>query len=184
MTEEKTKELYDLFKEAEICIKETEYTNVEGFYLPAVNELRYSLKHLIDYLKNQNNDDFVECKAHISRAMLDALEVRVVFVLEKIRRFRRLYTFVSIPKVINNWSDILNELEDTRLLLSLEGDESRATKLKNAIDKLEKILRTTENAKPELNKILFSGFFKLLGGIIAFLASLIVIYNFILCCII
>jgi hypothetical protein len=111
--------------------------------------------------------------------MYDALEVRIIILMERTRRFRRLYYFVFIPKVITNWLDIVNELEDTKSLLSLDdGAKSRADKLKNAIQRLEQISKTLENAKPELNKILFINIFKLLAGFITFLASLAVLYNF------
>ena len=172
-------ELYSLIEEAENCIKEAEYVKNEGFYLPSINELRYSLRHLIQYIKDNRSDDLVECKAHIKRSMYDALEVRIIILMERTRRFRRLYYFVFIPKVITNWLDIVNELEDTKSLLSLDdGAKSRADKLKNAIQRLEQISKTLENAKPELNKILFINIFKLLAGFITFLASLAVLYNF------
>lgn len=180
MTKEEINELYELFKEAETNIKLAELDgNSQGFSLPSINELRYAFKHLTIYLKEDKIEEFTECKAHIKRAICDALEMRIIISLERIRLFDSRYRFVSISPVIPNWIDLRRKLENAKESLAF-NDESkeRITVLKDSLKSVKEVLETIEAARSELNKILFKRFFSVIGAIIAFLAACLTIYNF------
>jgi len=182
MTKEEINELYELFKEAETNIKLAELDgNSQGFSLPSINELRYAFKHLTIYLKEDKLEEFTECKAHIKRAICDALEMRIIISLERIRLFDSRYRFVSISPVIPNWIDLRRKLENAKESLAFcDESKERITVLKDSLKSVKDVLETIEAARSELNKILFRRFFSVIGTIIAFLAACLTIYNFLL----
>jgi len=178
MTKDEIDELNELFKEAEANIKLAELDgNGQGFSLPAINELRYALKHLTIYLKDAKTEEFTECKAHIKRSICDALEMRILVSLEQVRRFDSRYRFVSIFPIIPNWIDLRRKLEKAKELLA-SGDESkeRIIMLKEALCNVKEILEVMEIAKSELNKSLLKRFFSIIGTLAAFLAACLTIY--------
>jgi hypothetical protein len=182
MTEEEINELYKLFKEAETNIKLAELDgNCQGFSLPSINELRYAFKHLTIYLKEDRIEEFTECKSHVKRAICDALEMRIIVGLERIRLFDSRYKFVSISSVIPNWIDLRRKLENAKETLAF-NDESkdRIDTLKEATANMKDVLETIEVAKSELNKNLFTRFFSIVGAAIAFLAACFTIFTFLL----
>jgi len=182
MTKEEIDELYESFKEAETNIKLAELDgNSQGFSMPSINELRYAFKHLTIYLKENKKDDFTECKAHIKRAICDALEMRIIVGLERIRLFDSRYRLVSISPVIPDWINLRRKLENAKESLAF-SDESkdRIAVLKDALESVKYVLETIEAAKSELNKNLFRRFFSVIGAIIAFLAACLTIYKILL----
>jgi ADP-dependent phosphofructokinase/glucokinase len=182
MTQNDIDELNEIFKEAETNIKLAELDgNCQGFSMPAINELRYAFKHLTIYLKDSKIEEFTECKAHVKRATCDALEMRILTGLERIKRFDSRYRFVSISPIIPNWIDLRRKLEKAKELLA-SGDESkeRIAMLKEALENVKDVLEITEIAKSELNKSLFKRFFSVAGTITAFFAACLTIYKFIL----
>lgn len=182
MTKEEINELYELFKEAETNIKLAELDgNHQGFSLPSINELRYAFKHLTIYLKENRTEEFTECKAHIKRAICDALEMRILIGLERIRLFDSRYKFVSISPVIPNWIDLRRKLENAKESLAF-SDESkeRIIVLKNSLKNVIDVLETIEAAKSELNKNLFKRFFSVVAATMAFLATCLTLYKFLL----
>jgi hypothetical protein len=182
MTKEEINKLYELFKEAETNIKLAELDgNNQGFSLPSINELRYAFKHLTIYLKEDRIEEFTECKAHVKRAICDALEMRILIGLERIKLFDSRYRFVSISPVIPNWIGLRRKLENAKETLAF-NDESkeRIATLKDALESVKEVLETIEAAKSELNKNLFRRLFSVAGAIMAFLATCLTIYKFLL----
>ncbi len=180
MTDSEIKELAELFKEAEANIKLAELEDNQGFSLPAVNEFRYALKHLTVYLENKKADEFIECKAHIKRAICDALEMRILVGLERVKRFDSRYWFVSISPIIPNWISLRKDLENAKKLLA-SNDENigRALLLTKSLEQVNIVLETIEAARSELNKSLFKRLFSFIGSAIAFLAACLTIYKLI-----
>jgi hypothetical protein len=90
------KEIVQLFDEAESRVKEVELLAHE-LSIPSVNQLRYVGYHLARSLNEEDNStefdlQIGKAKGHCQRAIYDAHEAGIIFMLERVKQFREVYS--------------------------------------------------------------------------------------------
>ncbi|MDQ6954812.1 MAG: hypothetical protein Q9M20_05155 [Mariprofundaceae bacterium] len=88
--------LRSLFDSAEIKLKETEQL-CGDLAIPSVNELRYVGYHITKALchdvdSNDYNEELLRAERHCKRAVYDANEVGIEYLLRKIANFKEQYS--------------------------------------------------------------------------------------------
>lgn len=107
------KSIVTLFEESEIKLKEVEQFT-QDLSIPSINELRYAGYHLAKAIcyeetgdNNQLNCEIDKAKGHCKRAVYDAHEMGIIYVLEKIKLFNEQYTdhMSVVVEVMPNYSE-------------------------------------------------------------------------------
>jgi len=110
--------LYELFRQAEIQLKQTEEID-RNLTIPAVNELRYVAFHLLRALSEQDSNgfdaDIERAENHAKRAIYDATEASILSLLEKAEAYQADFrTLECTTEVLPNYVDLLRQLEKIR----------------------------------------------------------------------
>ena len=99
------------FKIAEKQIKRSEFRNIE-IYFPAVNQLRYSCRHLVRALEanteEENREELRRAISHTQRAIFDASESEALSLVETcydIKKRLGLFSYVA-GKYIPNYAEL------------------------------------------------------------------------------
>ena len=106
------KEVVDLFDEAEDRVKEVEQL-AQDLSVPSINELRYVGYHLARALCEDDPEGIAnqinKAKSHCKRAIYDAHEIGIIYMLEEIKLFKEeLSSFSSeVLKVMPNYIEDL-----------------------------------------------------------------------------
>lgn len=159
---DKLEAIIRLFDEAEAKVKEVEQLSSD-LSIPSINELRYVGYHLTKALCQQTDDtissDLDKAERHCKRAIYDAVEIGVIYLLEKIQEFQQDYGHrVEIITVIPNYIDLCANAHDTREFIShikenCEKDRDRYYKeCQPHYITLKDIYRKLDLARPEINK--------------------------------
>ncbi len=154
-------ELMKLYHRAESALKRAEQAS-DSLVIPAVNELRYAGRHIVDALcpKESGKEPKVElneAKTHIERAIYDSVEVSAVYYLGKIRNFQETYSTIPITEHLPEYKDYIRKYYE---ILDFIGDNNRRDpsneyeKLEGYSDELCSIWRALEAISEELNKVL------------------------------
>jgi len=119
---EKLEAIIRLFDEAESKVKEVEQLSSD-LSIPSINELRYVGYHLTKALCQQTDgtisSELDKAERHCKRAIYDAVEIGVIYLLEKIQEFQQDYgRSVEIVTVIPNYIELCAEAHDTREFIS------------------------------------------------------------------
>ena len=110
---EKHNEINRLFTLAEKRIKQIEFN--EGLILPAVNELRYAGKHLINSLADSNiksqENELRKAEKHCMRAIYDASEAGVLYSIRQYQDFRTRYKSLSLSNYYDDFDTMVETAE-------------------------------------------------------------------------
>ncbi|MCG5549266.1 hypothetical protein [Halorhodospira halochloris] len=117
-------EVVHLFDEAEHKTKEIEQF-VQELSIPSINELRYSGYHLaraFTYVGEQRkefDEQISKAKRHCERAIYDAHEVGIIYMLEKIKNFKERYSGSShtVAEIIPDYVDDLVSVDEASKLI-------------------------------------------------------------------
>ena len=175
------------FQSAEVAIKDCE--NLTG-NLPqgAVNELRYSCRHLIEFLEDGSEENLNKFIRHCKRAEYDSKELQVLMLKEKVQHI--LESFRSNEDVVmellgeSKYIKMLNSKKQTDEILvkaSAEVDKriDYLTKIQGAIPLLQDDLTTLSHSLPAIRrKIKKQNYIKNITNFGIFLAVLAVIAGF------
>lgn len=122
------------FKKAEEKIKKLELSH-KNLIIPSVNELRYAGYHLLQASRlttdNEIKEEISKANRHTKRAIYDAIEASLVYILQEIELFDKEYN--KIPET----SEIIPEY-DTKI-----------ANVKNIVAKLEDIEASSREEKYE-----------------------------------
>ncbi len=88
-SQEKWKELFDLYSKAEETLKSSEWITLE-LSTPALNQLRYTGYHILHALQSEpiNEEELIKAIGHAKRAYFDAKEIIALHSIETIRKIR------------------------------------------------------------------------------------------------
>lgn len=160
MTEITEQELNDLFALANAELKEAEA--IEGDILvPALNELRHGTEHRVRAEKADSEEkrrsELEKAKQHFIRAAYDALEARILFSLERFRKFQENFSKFAEKEDLPAYLDAVNTAKEIQAYLvevtqkseppSFQELKEKAYHLDSQIEKL------SENRKLLLNSI-------------------------------
>lgn len=102
-----------LFKDAEARIKDRELFYDDGLYVPAINELRYAGRHIIDALAKDDIDSKLEevfkAQKHCKRALYDASEACLIDAYEQFKNFQARFEILDLRKYVENYDLMLAE---------------------------------------------------------------------------
>lgn len=139
------------FADAELAIKKAEFifvnddtADIDGLLFPPVNELRYAGKHLSEAACGNNpEENYAKAEHHCKRALYDALDASLLFLLYKIDLFLLEYRGYIVKKVIPEYSTIIIEVDRIREEQSstndrdVEGTKTRIARLEEIYKKLK-----------------------------------------------
>lgn len=106
------KEIDVLFAKAEIACKKVETPFGEGVVIPAINELRYCGRHLLNACLNDSDEDLRKARNHCQRAIYDAAEAAALISIEAFIRFKERFDDIQIANIINNYQEICKSFEE------------------------------------------------------------------------
>lgn len=115
-------ELYSL---AEEKIKQVEKLSRE-LPFPAVNELRYAGRHLIDYLATGSKEQLVQAENHCKRAIYDAVEAGVTFQLLQIQAFNDDFRMLILKDHITAYPELRIEINRAKALITESKPEDQS----------------------------------------------------------
>lgn len=161
-------ELANLFDEAETAIKTVENVN-HILPIPAVNELRYAGRHLIDAGISKEPDlEIDKAKRHCKRAIYDACDINLNYHLDVFDLYKNEFSEIAISDVIPKWHDMLesyhNIQDEMSKLSKVVTKEKHTTKQEYSVrddkyklvseysDKLQQINRKLDLARDDLIK--------------------------------
>ena len=152
----KYQEIYELYKAAELRIKEVEL-NIHALSIPAIDQLRYAGRHLTEAvvgIEEERNLDQV--KHHCQRAIYEATEAAIAYLLRQITDFKIAFGRVEITGILPNYIEHIKQAEESRIfIIENGGHEKRAEKATEILEhfqKLKDIVATLDAAREEINK--------------------------------
>lgn len=162
ISEEDRKELKELFKQAEAAIQLIE-PRWEGLAIASVNQLRFAGFHLasacVEDTPDKATDHFVRSRRHCLRAIYDAFDGGIIFMLTEIARFQKDYRALDIASLVPNYAKIRHAARDAKELLNTAKENRRGRQMyyKTAGEtykRLESMNETLDAARALLNKAL------------------------------
>lgn len=181
-------EIRKSFHQAEISIKTCENSTGE---LPAgaINELRYSCKHLIEFLENEDQEHLAKFFRHCKRANYDSKELIIIFLKQKISDI--LNQFIKNEDIAQDvlkekYFEILNSKRKTDNFLteateSLDSREVYLEKIQEVIPILEQNLEVLQDSLPTIQRKIRRTFFydnlKIIGATIAIIGIVLSIFS-------
>jgi len=156
----KLSEIVALFDRAEVDLKKSEHLD-SNLNIPCINELRYAGYHIAKATSDDNPDENLEkAVGHCKRAIYDANESAVIFLLEDIRAFQLDYSqSAHVITVVHNYIEIKKNVHGITTRL----DENKRSNHKNRDkyyescahdhDALKEISFTLSMARDEINKM-------------------------------
>ena len=160
MTEITEQELNELFALANAELKEAEAFGGEIIVL-ALNELRHGSEHRVRAQAAESEDnrlsELSKAKAHFIRAAYDALEARVLFSLDRFRKFQDNFSKFADKEDLPSYLNAVNTAKEIQQYLI---DVSRKSELSNFAELKEKahlldsqLEKLSENRKLLINSI-------------------------------
>jgi hypothetical protein len=147
------KELLGLLDTAEQYMKLVELET--GKYCePSANELRYALRHFLEYFEfeEEKENKYLKAKNHISRAIYDAKEIVLMLYLDRAKDFQDKYKTISITDVIKDWVDIRKTLNNAKSRLLDKKFKEDMNSFDVVYKDLKIIMETMDAAIEELDK--------------------------------
>lgn len=126
---------------------------------PAINQLRYAGRHLLNSLTGKTSippeEEYKRAVAHIKRATFDALDSGIIYCLKKIEIFKDDYRKIEIT--VPGYIDIIASTRKAKRLLdeARHDSENRQEYYQQAREHfrlLKDSCETLEDARPEQNK--------------------------------
>ncbi len=149
-----------LFNEAEVALKQYERINLLNL-LPAVNELRYAGRHLLEAENAISEEEREKHEAqaidHCERAKWDAKEATIISLLDFIAELRsRDISPDDMRMYIPEWDKFIDDASKARSLLERAGihDSVNAPDVDDAIEKLLDFRDRIIEAEPKVLSLL------------------------------
>ena len=161
--QERFNALRSLFDLAETKLKETEQL-CGDLAIPSVNELRYAGYHITKAMcepdAKKHDEELRRAERHCKRAIYDANEVGIEYLLRKIADFKDIYSASSkVIEVIKDYSSYLADAQQSVDLISEarknngESRESYYEQCEPHYKKLKRINLILEQSAPQINQL-------------------------------
>ena len=155
----KLKEIYDLFAQAETAIEKVENISTV-LSTPAVNELRYAGRHLLNAL-HQNNakaeESLRKAENHCQRSIYDAWKSGTVFFQDVFRQFNIDYATIDKTNVLSDYASRRAQANKTHEWLYNIVDKDRHKyfqEIKTHFDEMREITLYLGEARDILNTVI------------------------------
>jgi hypothetical protein len=149
------------FKAAEKRLKTIEREDVrDGLDIPSVNELRYVSFHILASLETDDvgvqQEQIKRAIRHCQRASYDAVELRVLQLLEDVQQFRDDYRLVPVSNVLLGYVEMMAKTQEINQFIADASDETKPEYYEICEQKLEDlkiIVVKLDASREELNKL-------------------------------
>ena len=144
-----------LFHQAESAIKDIEISDKE-LIIAAVNELRYAGYHIANLISQPNQiDELIKAENHCKRAIYDAYEAHIIFLVSEFNTFKIDYRNTIISKIIPKYSEYRKQANTIISFIKNTDKETKAEhydKCRTYSSQLKDIVDELEASRDELNK--------------------------------
>lgn len=158
LSQEQSEELLALFKQAEEAVSLME-AEKGGVIIPAINQLRYAGRHILDALAYHETSDenFRRARRHCQRAIYDAYDSGIMFLIERIASFRDDYNKITITPFFPEYRMVISRSREALNFLNSVRSETKDRSIfyQQAVDifkELKPLCDTMEDSREELNK--------------------------------
>jgi lipopolysaccharide export LptBFGC system permease protein LptF len=150
--------LWELYHEAEDYISEIS-SIWNGLDATAVNQLRYSGRHLLNALTKKTSvseqEEYRRSVNHAKRAIFDALDSGIIYFLQKVELFKTDYRKIEITTPA--YQEIIASARRAKLLLdeargNFDNRQEYYEDARQHFQTLKKVCETLEDSRPEQNK--------------------------------
>ncbi|MCK5717151.1 MAG: hypothetical protein KAH77_06635 [Thiomargarita sp.] len=153
-----------LFEKAEISIKKAEQLS-SNLSIPSINELRYAGYHIIKAISVTQSvaiseKEMAMAEKHCKRAIYDATEIGIIYLLESIEIFQKDYsTSTNIIPVLSDYVDLCKQVENAKNFIANIKNNNHNNRdqyyeeCAPYYEELNKIKQTLTCARPEINKL-------------------------------
>jgi len=158
---EKVTKLITTFKEAEKQLKISEY-DTNNLSIPSINQMRYVAYHLIESFGLQDEskieEEIKKAINHAQRARYDAVEIGLLYHLEKIKIFQEKYSeYTETLDVLPDYIEYLTKAQavSDKLQTIKEKDKDREeyySDIAPLYQELKGVSITMKNSIPLINK--------------------------------
>lgn len=154
------KVLQRLFREAEQALSEAE-TIHSDLAVPSMNQLRYAGHHMLSAMTaetpSEREEEYRKAVRHCQRAVYDAFDSSIAYILKNIDQFKQDYAKVEIVPHFPGYPAIMAEARKARdLLIRARAEKERRqdyyVECREAASRLLGHLKQLEDAREELNK--------------------------------
>jgi hypothetical protein len=151
--------LWELFKEAEDALHEAELIHGD-LSVPSINQLRYAGHHILLSLVGGDQapeEEIRRAERHCQRAIYDAYDSAVVYLLARTEQFMNDYREIPILEHFPKYDAVRTKARESRdLIISAKKDFSEREKYyaacRDAAKQLKHCIELMEDARDELNK--------------------------------
>lgn len=126
-----------------------------GTEIPTINELRYTLTHLLCYLQDNDNEDWQKCHRHARRALFDAHDAEAQFLSMKFVAFEDQHKDMVIGEVVPEiwaWRTVVGSYTEFSRETNRDSREQYYEKLEPHLAALRPIILKLTQASDDLNK--------------------------------
>lgn len=156
-------EAQKLFQEAETRIKNQEAL-AKGVYIPAINELRYAGRHIIDALSlteadpTKSIDEIYKAQKHCKRAIYDASEACLLYSYAEYDRFIKSFHMIDLRLFVSEFDDIQRAADEIKEKIPSRASDQKKEDFYNELVKLnnnfEHHLKRLKSKRNDLNNYL------------------------------
>ncbi len=144
-----------LFQQAEAAVKEVELSQQE-LIIPAINELRYAGYHITKLINRPElSDELTKAENHCKRAIYDAYEANILFLIAEVKTFKDDYRNTIINNIVPDYTEYQTQVKEIISFVQVtdkETKEEHYTKCLKYNQQLKKIVTKLDGAREELNK--------------------------------
>jgi ElaB/YqjD/DUF883 family membrane-anchored ribosome-binding protein len=126
-----------------------------GTEIPTINELRYTLTHVLCYLHNNDDEEWQKGYRHARRALFDAYDAEAQFLSMKFVAFEEQHKDMVIREVvpeISNWRITVGNYTEFSRETDRNNREEYYKKLEPHLTALRPVIRQLTQASDDLNK--------------------------------
>jgi len=167
------KECFVLYKKAECLIKTIEHQDYDNFirgtYIPAINDLRYAGRHILEAIDSSNpskiKENLDEAIDHCNRAIYDAYEIGILLFSNQFKIISDNFKHLNLSTELNFWIELQKILIDSSNYINTTNKSTMAkekfttvesfyNELKDYYDKFllnKETLISSENKKVQHN---------------------------------
>lgn len=178
--------LSNLFRQAEAALHEAEMIHGD-LGIPSVNQLRYAGHHILSISTSATEAEAIQAYhkavSHCQRAIYDAYDSAIVYMLKGIKAFKEDYAKIQIGPHFARYPELRKTARDAKDLLvkAREKPQSReayygdcrvlAEKLRSCYDEMEDAREELNKAIEHHNVVVYIGYVSLAAAIVAAVAA-------------
>lgn len=126
-----------------------------GTEIPTINELRYTLNHLLFYLDEDDEEEWKKSHRHARRALFDAHDAEAQFLTQKFLSFEEQHRDMVVGDVVPEvftWRAVIGAYAEFSRVTDRDHREEYYERLKPHLEAIRPIISQLQQASDDLNK--------------------------------